>query len=144
MDTSRCSDCGDVLTSDNTYKTNKRTCKKCLYKRTSKRMQERTDRREYAMWANAKHRAKRDGLPFDITPKDIVIPEACPVLGIPFSHNTSRGALDNSPTLDKIIPEMGYVRGNIAVMSAKANRIKNDASLADLAAVTRWMLAVSP
>ena len=51
------------------------------------------------------------------------------------SDNTRRGASDNSPTLDKIIPEMDYVRGNIAVMSSRANRIKNDASLAELAAV---------
>jgi hypothetical protein len=44
-----------------------------------------------------------------------------------------------SPTLDKIIPELGYVRGNIAVISHRANRIKSDATLAEVLKLAAWL-----
>lgn len=76
----------------------------------------------------AKQRAKKYGLPFDITYKDIVVPEFCPYLGIklvPFSEWSS-------PSLDKIKPELGYVKGNIQVISTKANTMKNNATQDEL------------
>ena len=145
MDTQRyCCDCDTPLTTNNTYQKVTNRCKGCHNRRAVDKQKSNPKFREQVLLNSARYRAKRDGIPFDLTLEDIVIPEVCPVLGIPLHHNTSRGTSDNSPTLDKIIPELGYVRGNIAVMSAKANRIKSNASLADLAAVTRWMLAVSP
>ena len=145
MNTQRyCCDCDTPLTTDNFYPKVTNRCKRCHNVRAVAQQKRHPKYRELVMLNSARSRAKRAGIPCDITLDDITIPEVCPVLGIPLHHNTRKGASDNSPTLDKIIPEMGYVRGNIAVMSAKANRIKNDASLADLAAVTRWMLAVSP
>lgn len=66
------------------------------------------------------------------------MPTICPVLGIPLV--LGQGKLhDNSPTLDRIIPELGYVKGNVKVISYKANRIKNNGTLADLEAVIRYM-----
>jgi hypothetical protein len=98
---------------------------------------------EYFLWQNAKHRAKRDGLPFDITPADIVIPEFCPVLGIKFEHGVGQST-DSSPTLDKIIPEFGYVRGNIKVISFRANSIKRDATADEVRKVLRYMEEQEP
>ena len=79
------------------------------------------------MLHNAKQRARREGLPFDLTEADIVIPARCPVLGIPLrSHiGEGKGPRPDSPTLDKLIPELGYVPGNIVVVSAEANRLKD-------------------
>lgn len=45
---------------------------------------------------------------------------------------------DGSPTLDRIVPEKGYVKGNVAVISHKANRIKNNGSLEELEAVVSY------
>lgn len=73
----------------------------------------------------AKIRAKSKGLPFDITIDDIVIPDICPVLGIPLHRNSGKAG-PSSPTLDRIIPERGYVKGNVRVISYRANQIKND------------------
>jgi hypothetical protein len=75
----------------------------------------------------AKHRAKQEGVPFSITESDIVIPDKCPALGIPLYRGKGSGGHGfNSPSLDKIIPELGYVQGNIAVISHRANALKSD------------------
>lgn len=73
----------------------------------------------------AKARARRDGMPFDLTTADIPIPSRCPVLGIPLVIGAGAMA-PNSPTLDRINPNKGYVRGNVAVISWLANKIKGD------------------
>lgn len=86
----------------------------------------------------ARHRVTLNGLPFNLKPEDFEMPTICPVLGIPLV--LGQGKLhDNSPTLDRIIPELGYVKGNVKVISYKANRIKNNGTLADLEAVIRYM-----
>lgn len=82
----------------------------------------------------AKARAAKAGVPFNITPEDITIPYECPVLGIPIIVGSDK-ASDNSPSLDRVLPRMGYVRGNILVISNRANRIKNDATPTELRAV---------
>lgn len=81
-------------------------------------------------------KAARDGLPFNITEEDIKTPEFCPVLGIRLERGVGVGKrgnrIDNSPSVDRIIPELGYVRGNVVVVSYRANRIKNDATIEEL------------
>jgi hypothetical protein len=83
---------------------------------------------ERRMWYNAQARARKSGTPFDITVEDIVIPDVCPVLGIPLVRSARRGGSDNSPSLDRIVSERGYVRGNILVVSMLANVIKTSAT----------------
>jgi hypothetical protein len=86
----------------------------------------------------AKARAVKDGLPFDITLDDIIVPEMCPVLGISIAKNSSR-CQPNSPSLDKIIPQNGYVKGNVEVISHKANTIKSNATIEELEKVLEYM-----
>lgn len=38
----------------------------------------------------------------------------------------------NSPSLDRIVPERGYVRGNVVIVSFRANRAKSDLTIAEL------------
>jgi hypothetical protein len=90
------------------------------------------------MWTSARQRARKSGVPFRITPDDIVIPPCCPVLGIPIQRGAGR-LRDASPSLDRIIPAEGYVVGNIAVISYRANRIKNDSTLEELERITAWV-----
>lgn len=108
-------------------------------------------RRKYAeanpqrcMWYDAKKRAKKRNVPLTIHHTDIVIPEYCPVLGIKLERNLyGRKPADCSPALDAIVPSKGYVLENIAVISHRANRIKTDASLAELEKVTEWVRKVT-
>lgn len=79
----------------------------------------------------AKARATLKGLPFNLTLDDIHIPQRCPILGIPLIVGQPQ-ATDNSPSLDRVKPEMGYVRGNCLVVSNRVNRIKNDSNVPEL------------
>lgn len=81
----------------------------------------------WGMHKRIKSRAKRRGIPFDLDPEDIVIPDVCPVLGIPIGirDGSQRG---DSASIDKIIPQLGYTKGNIIIISMLANRIKTNAT----------------
>lgn len=84
----------------------------------------------------AKSRAKKLGIPFNLEPNEVIIPEVCPVLGIPLvTYQGKRGYHPNSASLDRIDPNGGYCRGNVRVISARANLLKNNATLAELRAV---------
>ena len=85
----------------------------------------------YKMLARAKSRAKKNNLPFNLELDDIAIPDTCPLLGIKIESNNFRNS-PNNPSLDKIIPEKGYIKGNVWVISNRANTLKNDASIQEL------------
>lgn len=94
---------------------------------------------EQRLCNSAKYRAKRDGLPFEITKEDIVIPEKCPYLGIQIVVGKGRASA-NSPSVDKIRPELGYVKGNIEVISNMANTMKQNASPKQLVTFAKSIL----
>ena len=83
------------------------------------------------MLARARVRARVKGLEFSLTKEDIRIPESCPVLGIRLRVSSGRYS-DSSPALDRIDNSKGYVRGNVLVVSARANSLKNDATVDEL------------
>jgi len=94
---------------------------------------------EYRLYHAAKERAIKKGLPFNLRfPEDINIPEYCPILGLKLEKGTDTCG-DCSPSLDRVIPELGYVRGNIVVISLKANQIKNNASSEEILKVGEWL-----
>jgi hypothetical protein len=81
-------------------------------------------------------RVKALGLVSDVELDDIVIPEVCPVLGMKLESGEGRGChLPSSPSLDRIDPSKGYRRGNIRVISYRANQLKSNATLEELRAV---------
>ncbi len=90
----------------------------------------------------AKYRAKNKGLAFNLDRDDIVIPEICPVLGTPLDRKPGGFSNPNVGTLDRIIPEKGYVKGNVQVISWKANRLKNNGTLADFEAICKYLRRV--
>lgn len=93
---------------------------------------------KYLMISRAKHRAKVKGLKFTLSLDDITIPEHCPVLGIPLQRSSKLHS-DNSPSLDRVRSDLGYVQGNVNVVSWRANTIKNDASLEEIQALVAYL-----
>lgn len=90
------------------------------------------------MVQEAKARAAKRGIPFGITADHLEMPAVCPVLGIEISMGT--GARANcSPSIDRIDSRNGYVPGNVQIISWRANRLKNDATLEEMKAIVSYM-----
>jgi hypothetical protein len=84
----------------------------------------------------ARYRARTKGIEFDLVEADIVIPERCPILGIPLQLG---GDKFNSPSIDRFDNSKGYTKDNIRVISHRANTIKCAYPLEELKAVVRYM-----
>ncbi len=92
---------------------------------------------------SAKWRAKKDGVPFDLNASDFRIPEVCPALGLLLVMGDGQPT-DASPTLDRLIPSLGYVRGNVYVISARANRLKGDGTAEELERIAAYIRQNQP
>ena len=90
------------------------------------------------MLNSAKTRAAKKNLPFNLTLDDFELPATCPVLGTEIFLGTDYASRDQAPSLDRVIPALGYVKGNVIVTSFRANRIKNDATVPELEAVAAF------
>ena len=88
----------------------------------------------------ARVRAREQNIPFDLDDRKIFKPSHCPVLGleIDYSRGTKKRAQNNSPSLDRIIPEKGYVLSNIRVISWRANNLRSDATADELRKVLAY------
>lgn len=103
-------------------------------KRIQKKFAEmRTEAPKTLMIRGARSRAAKKGVPFNLSEKDFEIPKNCPVLG--FRLELGKGTRENhdrSPSLDRKIPALGYVKGNVTVISWKANNIRGRATAEQL------------
>lgn len=116
-------------------------CKQCS-KKHWKQLGEDSDNRCRWLLQRIKTKCKKLNIPFDITLDDLVIPDVCPVLGIPLKFGVKtankfrerRGVQtpDDSPSVDRIFPELGYIKGNIVIVSYRANNIKTNATPEEL------------
>lgn len=107
-----------------------RTCNAAYMRAYYKDRRRRRPARE--LWDRARKRARRLNLPFNLPRDSVVIPPACPVLGVPLRTGGQR--TQQSASLDRIRPQQGYVVGNVRVVSDRANRLKGDLDLPRLAA----------
>lgn len=85
---------------------------------------------------SARTRAKTRGWKCNLSKEDIVIPRHCPLLGVKLAVGTGK-TNRNSPSLDRLNPKKGYIKGNIWVISHRANSIKNDATYKELKLLTK-------
>lgn len=88
----------------------------------------------------ARSRARKAGVPYDLSTEYVlsITVDRCPVMGCELAYGNSGTVRWNSPNLDRIIPELGYVKGNVQVISHKANTIKSDATPEELMKVAQW------
>jgi hypothetical protein len=132
--TNFCKNCA-AKSANNWHKNNRVYHNKKLREFWHKRKAERP---EFHLWELAKRRAKESGTPFTIKPVDIKIPEFCPVFGhklefVPNSYSP------NTPSLDRRIPELGYIPGNVFIISHKANTMKSNATFAEIEQLYQYM-----
>lgn len=99
-------------------------------------------KRDYFKWkcTKTKARAKRLNLLFDLTPEYLkeIWTGYCPITKeiLSFDENWTNS---NSAELDKIIPELGYIKGNVAFISRRMNKIKSEASYSDIIKLGEWL-----
>lgn len=96
-------------------------------------------------------RSKLLGLPFDsaaFTTKSIIEmlkgQPSCPCCGVSFniSFRRSGAPMNDSPSMDRIRPELGYVVGNVALICWRCNNLKRDSTPDELQRVVDWMRSV--
>ena len=92
--------------------------------KTSDERKKQTDPIKFLLRQTKSH-AKSKGIEFDIVSTDFVMPETCPVLGIPITPFAKRLA-PGTPSFDRIDPRKGYIKGNVKIISYRANRLKCD------------------
>jgi hypothetical protein len=136
----RC-DCGNVFETPPRYITDAHDQRKhksdcgCV----SAKRRKQVSRYEYKLWLNTKHRASRSGIPFNLEESDIVIPHRCPILDIPLFKSTKGHPDNNSPSLDRVVPELGYVKGNVRVISFRANKLKSNLTIGELERIIAYI-----
>ena len=111
----------------------KNTCKKCSIKirQTEKLNRDWKDDAARLLYKNIKSRCKRLGREFSIELEDIIIPEKCPVFGFDLKRE-DRQTWMCAPSVDRIDSSKGYIKGNVTVVSRRANILKKDATLKEL------------
>jgi hypothetical protein len=93
--------------------------------------------RVQAAISGARARARKIGVPFSLTKDNMPpMPEICPVLGIVLTIWGSKSGED-SPSLDRIVPALGYVPGNVRWISNRANTLRSNGSARELALVAQ-------
>lgn len=118
-------------------------CRTCLIETSNKRRKE--DPR-YRLWVSSYCNAKNKEVPHTIKVSDIPMPETCIYLGIKLDYrhaserNGKRYRVYNAPSIDRIQPRLGYIPGNIQVISDLANRMKQDATIQELVAFAHGVL----
>ena len=87
-----------------------------------------------------KTRANEKNLPCTITWEDLesLYTENCPLLEISLNwHSCAEGRDEHTPSVDRIIPELGYVPGNVRIISNLANMMKSYANKEQLLTFAR-------
>jgi hypothetical protein len=116
-------------------------CKECRIKYNAERGSEsylrykNKDRIKH-MFLGSRGRAKQTGTEFSLELSDIIVPEFCPVLGIPLVFSEKR--THNTPSIDRIINTEGYTKDNSIVVSWRANLLKKDATIQELLNISNF------
>jgi hypothetical protein len=88
------------------------------------------------MFKDCRFRSQQKGIEFNISLDDLEIPKKCPLLNIVLSTSNSIVS-PNSPTIDRIDSTKGYIKGNVWIISHKANTAKNNLTLKELKLLTK-------
>lgn len=102
----------------------------------------RTENPEAYLIHLARSRAKKKGWEFNLDIDDIKIPETCPVLDIPLfikQGQQGQGKNPNNPSLDRIDSNLGYIKGNIQIISWRANDLKKNGTLQEFTKLVEYL-----
>jgi hypothetical protein len=98
--------------------------------------------KEYIIWYRAKENSLKRGLDFDIEVEDIIIPQYCPLLGVELKYDFIYHTCDDYYSIDRIDSSLGYVKGNIQIISRLANTMKNKSTKEQLITFAKNILEI--
>lgn len=118
----------------------RRQCSECRWELRRKKFSELGDTMVRRLVKYARKRALKKGLDFDEDVAEHLIelggcPSKCPILGIELSYSGG----DSSPSLDRIDNSKGYIKGNVMIISFRANRLKSDATIYELKLISEFI-----
>lgn len=115
---------------------------KNLYKERNKKYQNNPKAWSIRALRRSKERAIDMGIEHTITLDDIIIPEVCPYLGTPITFIVGQGQLPGNASIDRIDSTLGYIPGNIQVISRLANTMKSNATTQELIKFAKSILQI--
>lgn len=92
------------------------------------------------LFYSTKQSAKIKGLEHTIEESDLICPVYCPYLHIVIDYSAGNGKTLLKPSVDRIDPTKGYIKGNVEVISSLANTMKNNATPTQLVAFATEIL----
>lgn len=102
----------------------------------------RLDNYEKDLYMQVRKRSLKESIPFDLELSDIIIPLICPYLHIELTKIGGQGRVWSNPSLDRIDPTKGYIKGNVEIISMKANLMKAHASKEELVTFAKSILGL--
>lgn len=88
----------------------------------------------------AKKRANLKKIEFSITKEDLgPLPEYCPVLKIKLQYSQIGRQQPDSASLDRYDNSKGYIKGNVNIISLRANELKRDGTHDEFLKLTKYM-----
>lgn len=70
----------------------------------------------------------------------MLLPTHCPYLGIEIDYSAGNGKTMMKPSIDRVDPGKGYIKGNVELISSLANTMKSNASPEQLVAFAKEVL----
>ena len=121
--------------------------RQCAYQKENteilkeRRLQQRINNPVKFILNNKRRQCKALGVEFSLDESDVSpLPTVCPVLGIVLNYVVTSGKPeDNSPSIDRLNNNLGYVHSNVRVISNRANRFKSNATVEELLKVVAYM-----
>lgn len=139
-----CLECGDISSNRRV----KGLCRKCYVKRWTKSNSGRSreikdawvyNNRAKRILSVLRWKSKKNNIPFSIVEEDLLpFPVVCPVLGIQLDYEAEKNA-HNAPSVDRVIPSLGYIKGNVHIISMRANTLKRDGTSEELEKVLSYI-----
>lgn len=120
-------------------------CSKEIHKVADRESYRNPDNTFFRQFHSRRQTAIRLGIPFSITFDELEKPEFCPILGVRLNYGCSVGVDGkqtrdpNKASIDKLIPELGYVPGNVFIISWRANKLKSDMTIDELEKILDYM-----
>ena len=127
----------------------RKTCYDCLKEAQRKNYYLRKQKEPFVFkHQKLKQKCKEKNIDYNLTPEFLkgIWTGICPISKeeIHISSNKEEWLSDNSAELDRMIPEKGYVKGNVTWISRKFNMKKLNSSKTELKMILEWMETYTP